>query len=46
MLFKYYMKGLKRLKKLDEFEQYEGIIYRLISMKALKDTGRAFDKYM
>ena len=46
MLFKYYMKGLKRLKKLNEFETYEGIIYRLIALKAIKDTQKAFKKFM
>ena len=45
MLFKYYTKGLKKLKKLDTFEKYEGIIYRLISLKSLNDTENAFRKF-
>jgi len=38
MLFKYYTRGLKKIKKLQVFEQYEGILYRLISFKSLRDT--------
>lgn len=45
MLFRYYTKGLKKLRKLDVFEQYEGIIYRLVALKALRDTEKAFDRY-
>ena len=30
LLFKYYMKGIKKLKKFDNFPDYEGLIYRLI----------------
>ena len=45
MLFKYYTSGLKKLRKMDCFRDYEGLVYRLIALKALKDTNKAFKKY-
>ena len=42
LLFKYYTKGLKKFSKFDSFYKYEGLIYRLIATKALKDTNHAF----
>lgn len=45
LLFEYYMKGIKKLARFDTFKQYEGLIYRLIAMKSLRDTNEAFDQY-
>lgn len=45
MLFKYYTKGLKKIKKLDVFEKYEGIIYRLIASQTLRETDKAFEQF-
>lgn len=45
MLFHYYTSGLKKLKRMDCFREYEGLVYRLIVLKALKDTNKAFKKY-
>ena len=42
MLFNYYTSGLKKLRKMECFRDYEGLIYRLIALKALKDTNKAF----
>ena len=30
---------------MDCFREYEGLVYRLIVLKALKDTNKAFKKY-
>ena len=42
LLFEYYMSGIRKMQIYDCFEKYEGLIYRIIALKSLNDTNKAF----
>ncbi len=44
LLFTYYMRGIKKLSQYECFSKYEGLIYRLIAIKALRDTNMGYSR--
>ena len=45
LMFKYYLRGIKKLMRFEKFKNYQGFIYRMIASRAINSTNEAFKKF-